>query len=225
MLPGNGLRPINGDFKGHQTMDSDGSGKSNKFFDRSCFLDFQEVPGSGTLSLYAVVGRGESEVGPFVMEGVYDSGTHILSLSRRYLNESDPLAHKSIGELKLFHVRQQQLMTLNLMPAVIRRPTIIEPFLNPTSGIRASMQDTAVSVENSVRVGSGSHIYDTPSAGVLGVRKLGPGLLASAGAGGAGGAAGGGGRGAAATAYLAPAPTASDSDGLHNSNGTSPIAV
>lgn len=107
-LPNGGLRPLSGAFKGHYMMDNNGGGSMQRFSDKSCSLDFQEIPGSNPLR-YSVVGKGDSEFGDFVVEGIYDSSTRVLAASRRYVVETDPLAKSTLQELKSMH--GQSLMT------------------------------------------------------------------------------------------------------------------
>jgi hypothetical protein len=107
-LPNGGLRPLSGAFKGHYMMDNSGGGSMQRFSDKSCGLDFQEISGSNPLR-YSVVGKGDSEFGDFVIEGIYDSSTRVLAASRRYVVETDPLAKSTLQDLKSMH--GQSLMT------------------------------------------------------------------------------------------------------------------
>ena len=100
--PDKSVTPISGPMTGYYMIDNSGSGKLENFTDICCELEFQEIFGTSPLR-YSVIGNGDTEFGPFVMEGNYDSNTGILTLSRRYIMTTDPLAGKSIANLSAFH--------------------------------------------------------------------------------------------------------------------------
>lgn len=94
--------PVSGPFTGFYMMDNSGNGIPEKFTDVCCELDFKEIVGTSPLR-YSVVGNGDTEFGPFVMEGTYESDTGKLMISRRYIVNTDPLAGKSISHLSSLH--------------------------------------------------------------------------------------------------------------------------
>eukprot|EP00604_Paraphysomonas_vestita_P002852 CAMPEP_0174818372 /NCGR_PEP_ID=MMETSP1107-20130205/1040_1 /TAXON_ID=36770 /ORGANISM="Paraphysomonas vestita, Strain GFlagA" /LENGTH=441 /DNA_ID=CAMNT_0016030123 /DNA_START=25 /DNA_END=1347 /DNA_ORIENTATION=- len=80
------LPPLNGNYAGYYMMDNDDGGVLSRYSDSLCHLDFEKdetdlitvTSTDGTFLppqsfTYLVVGKGESEFGPFLLQGLYNS--------------------------------------------------------------------------------------------------------------------------------------------------------
>jgi len=78
--------PEAGNFvKGHYFMDNDGDGSLTRFKDKKCHMQFNSPDGN----IYKVTGKGDTEFGPFYVEGQYDVTTKEICVCRTYCDDDD----------------------------------------------------------------------------------------------------------------------------------------
>lgn len=120
--------PQSGDLRGFYLMDNDGSGALERYEDTEYSIEFDKPSplnsSSSTVSSsssssgssagvvpvqYAVVGRGDSDFGAFVVSGVLNKQTMVLEMTRRYVAETDVRSRMSIAQLRELFRTQPQL--------------------------------------------------------------------------------------------------------------------
>lgn len=86
-----GELPRSGLFSGHFMMHNDDSGVPERFQERPFLIEFAyyEGPGEGQAT---VSGRGDSDFGPFILQGCFDASSGKLDMCRKYLR-SDASDH------------------------------------------------------------------------------------------------------------------------------------
>ncbi|KAJ1419881.1 hypothetical protein B484DRAFT_433657 [Ochromonadaceae sp. CCMP2298] len=89
--------PFSGLYNGFYLMDNYGSGALDRYVDKELHLEFIARKDE----VWDVVGRGDSEFGPFVVRGSYDKETGVLEVARQYTAETDPRSAMSIAELSV----------------------------------------------------------------------------------------------------------------------------
>jgi hypothetical protein len=119
------LRPVSGKFAGSYVIGDASGATQEKLFD-SFELDFRELPGFQPTQ-YSVVGIGTSEVGKFVLDGAYDSGSRALALSRMFVRDSDALGSAALGDLRQYHGRQLSAIQESLASAAAAVATSSAP--------------------------------------------------------------------------------------------------
>lgn len=87
-------------------MDNDDGGVLSRYSDSRCVLDFEsevevssESPTSKGVN-YFVVGKGESDFGTFILQGVYNPVTRSLEVTRKYVSSFDPRSSMSIPQIR-----------------------------------------------------------------------------------------------------------------------------
>lgn len=121
-------------------MDNDDGGVLSRYSDSLCHLDFEKdetdlitvTSTDGTFLppqsfTYLVVGKGESEFGPFLLQGLYNSWTRELDVTRKYITSYDPRSTMTIPQIReslsnaplLFPTFSQQ----NILTATTSVPT------------------------------------------------------------------------------------------------------
>ena len=90
------LPPSAAFFRGHYMMDATGSGRHDKYFDKQFFAEFKRAEATADAdadadaedseSKYVVIGKGDSEFGPFLLSGTYCVATKMLDMSRQYMD-------------------------------------------------------------------------------------------------------------------------------------------
>lgn len=91
-------------------MDNDDGGVLSRYSDSLCILDFLKndngtmMPGDGSSSsqpnTYSVIGKGESDFGTFILQGVYNSTSRELDVTRKYVSSFDPRSSMSISQIR-----------------------------------------------------------------------------------------------------------------------------
>jgi hypothetical protein len=91
-------------------MDNDDGGVLSRYSDSLCVLDFlkddKATMMSGDVSLspqsntYSVIGKGESDFGTFILQGVYNSASRELDVTRKYVSSFDPRSSMSISQIR-----------------------------------------------------------------------------------------------------------------------------
>jgi hypothetical protein len=91
-------------------MDNDDGGVLSRYSDSLCVLDYVKdnphlpaTEGSYVPSQsygYSVVGKGESDFGTFILQGVYNSATRELDVTRKYVSSFDPRSAMSIPQIR-----------------------------------------------------------------------------------------------------------------------------
>eukprot|EP01041_Mallomonas_annulata_P000730 gene730-1404_t len=104
------LHPVSGLYTGYYMMDNDGSGNLRKYLDKQYLVEFDVIKDTSP-PRYSVVGRGESDFGPFVLSGSYNTASRILEMSRQYVSETDDRARMSIGELRQWRLHSSRTVT------------------------------------------------------------------------------------------------------------------
>lgn len=89
------LKPISGTYLGHYMMDNEGSGRLSRYSDHNCYLDFKED--EKAQGKYTVIGRGDCDFGAFILQGIYDSASRALDITRKYIPDSDPRSGDKIS--------------------------------------------------------------------------------------------------------------------------------
>lgn len=75
-------------FEGYYMMDATGTGKHVKYYDKQFFVEFQQLENTDDTNdiKYFVLGKGDSEFGPFLLSGTYCVSTKLLDMSRQYMD-------------------------------------------------------------------------------------------------------------------------------------------
>lgn len=88
-------------------MDNDDGGVLSRYSDSLCVLDFESdeiasTDGTTTPHVvhYFVVGKGESDFGTFILQGMYNSVTRALEVTRKYVSSFDPRSSMSIPQIR-----------------------------------------------------------------------------------------------------------------------------
>jgi len=84
-------------------MDVTGNGRLEKYFDKQIYVEFQEIVSENNNNVdnnnndnnnvdnnqvmkYFVIGKGDSEFGPFLLSGSYNINTKVLDMCRQYID-------------------------------------------------------------------------------------------------------------------------------------------
>jgi hypothetical protein len=92
-------------------MDNDDGGVLSRYSDSLCVLDFLNdskatmMPEDGgsfspQSNTYSVIGKGESDFGTFILQGVYNSASRDLDVTRKYVSSFDPRSSMSISQIR-----------------------------------------------------------------------------------------------------------------------------
>lgn len=97
-LPENCMKPLSGRYTGFHFIDptaadvassSPSEGVPTKCTEALLHILFTADPSTGSSS-YSLVGKGESDLGKFLLFGTYDSQSRRIEVSRRYVEDSNP---------------------------------------------------------------------------------------------------------------------------------------
>jgi hypothetical protein len=100
--------PYSGYYQGFYLMDNDGTDEYEEYTDKELILDFELLPQSASSSsaayrqppIYQVVGKGDSEFGAFLIQGIFHAASKELEMSRQYIPEHDFRVNMTVNELK-----------------------------------------------------------------------------------------------------------------------------
>lgn len=105
------MNPLSGRYNGFYLMPSDPEDSEPKdesftrhFPDKEFFLDFELVgmEDKTESGVFAVVGKGDSEFGQFVVAGFFAASNGILEMTRQYIGPSDPRTEMDVKQLKTY---------------------------------------------------------------------------------------------------------------------------
>lgn len=156
-LPNNNLRPLSGNYTGFHFIDQKEGGTDVPTKCTETLLQLLFTPDSKDSShcSYDLVGKGDSDLGKFILFGNYNSQSRDITMSRQFVTDSDPCNDYS---LQLLQEKHKSGLATKVPRAVERSDNEAQ------SGSEVVSTENGVKSSDSVQIGHNNSGEDFPTA-------------------------------------------------------------
>ena len=150
-LPNNKLKPLSGNYTGFNFIDLSGNGTEapSKCSDTLIQFLFVPVESDPETTLFDIVGKGDSDMGKFIVSGTYHSQTREMELTRQYVSDNDSRIVCSLQDLH-FLIKSEKSRVADLQSKQQRIDIPNTTLLNKE--LNSNNDDMTMNIQNSTCV-------------------------------------------------------------------------